>query len=181
MAALNCVWVCALLGGTTTWNNDASLARVTAAWDYAKSNLGVKTDKLVLWGGSMGGGTALTYALTNPANVAAVGVSIPALDPEYVRTNNVGGYQASIEANYGAATPVPTVKQPVTRGSEWPATSIPLAVWYSTSDPYTPQASTETFGAAAGAQMHSLGAVGHSYEAQLYGMPEPAAFLGAAV
>src|SRR4051812_36405883 len=50
------------LGGPDTWGSDTSLARVTDAWTYAKANYGVKADKMILWGGSMGSLTATLYA-----------------------------------------------------------------------------------------------------------------------
>lgn len=164
---LGCVWINATLGGARTWGSDASLTHVTTAWTTAKNTFNVKPDKLVLWGGSMGGLTATLYALANPSNVAAVGCAIPGIDPEYVRLNDPGSpanvNKDAIEALYGA-NEVPAAKQAYSRGADWTST-VPIDIWYSTNDTFTPSASITTFDTAAGAActLHSLGAAGHNY------------------
>jgi hypothetical protein len=108
---------------------------------------------------------AILYALTNPTKVSAVLACIPAFDPEYVRNNDPNGSllnKTAIEANYGVGT-VPAGKQAYSRGADFAATGIPLQLWYSTTDTFTPLASTQTFITASGCDAHSLGAVGHTY------------------
>jgi pimeloyl-ACP methyl ester carboxylesterase len=177
MEQLPCPWVCALLGGADTWMGATVIARITAAFDWAKANLGVRPDTAMLWGGSMGGGNALQYALEHPENVAAVGGAIPALDPEFVRSNNVGGRQAAIEAIHGVGA-VPVAKQPVLHGADWNP-GVAAKLWYSTDDPYTPAASVQGFAAAAGVQAVGMGALGHAYENQLYQAADVRDFLAA--
>lgn len=160
MDKLYCPWVCADLGGLT-WMGSTLVTAVDQAHAWAVANLGAAADKVILWGGSMGGANALYYALEHPENVAAVAGGIPALDPEYVRANNVGGFQASIEAVHGAGT-VPADQQVYQRGAEWDS-SVPGHLWYSENDGYTPLASTTEFLSESGVTGTSLGAVGHSY------------------
>lgn len=158
-------WVCTDMGGPATWGGDvatgpAGAAEADRAW--AVANLGAKNGKAVLVGGSMGGLNAIMFALQNPAKVAAVHACIPAFDPEYARVNNVGGSKADIEAVYGAGV-VPLARQVFLRGADFAATGIPLRIVYSTTDFYTPLASTLRFIADSGCQSANLGAVGHSY------------------
>ncbi len=166
--ALDCVWVNATCGGgagtTRRWGDDASLGNViTDAWGAAKSRFNVKPDKCILWGGSMGGLTAILAALANPTKVAAVGVAIPAIDPEWVRQNDPGGGVNTTAINAFLGNPVPAGKQAYLRGADFAATGIPAKVWYSTSDTFTPLASTQQFLSDSGLPSVSLGAVGHSY------------------
>lgn len=159
-------WVCTDLGGTKTWagptitNGTTGVVEGDRAW--AVSAMGAKNGKLVLVGGSMGGLNAIAFALNNPTKVAAVHASIPAFDIEYARANNVGGSKTDIEAVYGVGT-VPLANQIYTRGADFAATGVPLRIVYSTTDIYTPVASTLAFIAASGCQSRSLGAVGHNY------------------
>lgn len=163
--AIGAPWVLSLLGGLRTWGADAGSDAIDEVWDWARTNLAVAADKLILWGGSMGGLTATVYALDNPASVAAVGCAIPAIDPEHVRLNDPAGgaNTTAIEGWYGAGE-VPAPKQAYQRGADWDD-AVDLAIWYSTDDPFTPAASTVAFAADSGASLHSLGAVGHSYSA----------------
>lgn len=152
-------------GGVSTWGADSvvgAAGTVEADRAYAVANLGAKDGKALIMGGSMGGLTAVLYALANPTKVAALALFIPALDPEYVRVNNVGGNQAAIQAVHGVGT-VPAGKQAYLRGADLAATGIPTKVWHSTTDTFTPDASTQEFIAESGCESVSLGAVGHSY------------------
>lgn len=158
-------WICSDMGGTATWGGDAATGAAGAAEAdraWAVANLGCKNGKAVLVGGSMGGLNAIMFALQNPTKVAAVYASIPAFDPEYARANNIGGSKADIEAVYGVG-PVPAARQVYQRGADFKALGIPLRLIYSTTDIYTPLASTQRFIAESGCQSKSLGAVGHNY------------------
>lgn len=151
------------LGGTLTWGSDTSLSRVTDAWNWGKSKFPyARTDKMVLWGGSMGSLTALLYTLNNSATVAACGVALPIVDPEDVRVNNRGGYQASIEAVYGAGASVPAAKRPSQQTGSFP--NVPVAMWGSTDDTIGQYALAQTFDSAlSNVTMTSMGAQGHAY------------------
>lgn len=147
------------LGGAQTWGSDASLSRIDEAWDYAVSQLGVSNDKIILWGGSMGSLTALLYARENPANVACVGVALPIVDPEQVRSEDAGGYQSEIEAIHGVGT-VPSPKRPNQNAGDY---TMPVALWASVTDTVGDYTLAEDFAGDIGADFHSLGSVGHSY------------------
>lgn len=151
------------LGGTLTWGNDTSLQRITDKWTYMVTNYGVKPDKMILWGASMGSLTAMLYALDHPENVEALGVALPIMDPEDVRSNNRGGYQAAIEAVYGTGTAVPDTKRPITRA----ASLIPQArIWVSEDDSIGQPSIADAFVSSAPSgrvTRSSMGAHGHSY------------------
>jgi predicted alpha/beta hydrolase family esterase len=136
---------------------------VTTAWNYAITKFGVKADKAILWGGSMGSLTMLNYLKANPANVAACGMALPIVDPEDVRVNNRGGFQAAIEAVYGAATPVPNSNRPNQNVGSFG--SVPVAMWGSDDDTVGQSNLATAFATAIGAQYTSFGAHGHAYEA----------------
>jgi hypothetical protein len=151
------------LGGTLTWGNDASMSRITDAWSWGQTRFpNARTDKMVLWGGSMGSLTALLYTLNNAATVAACGVALPIVDPEDVRINNRGGYQSAIEAQYGVGTPVPDAKRPIQNIATFP--NVPIAMWGSTDDTIGQYALAQTFdNALTNATLTSMGAQGHGY------------------
>lgn len=151
------------LGGMNgyTWGDDASLARVTDAWSFGVSKLNAKADKMILWAGSMGGQTALVYAATNGANVAAVGAAIPALDPETIRAGDLQSYASSINAVYGGA--VPTSRRPAHIAA---SITCPVALWPSGNDPICLPTCASYFMAQShptGATANWLGNVSHSY------------------
>lgn len=155
--------ICTDLGGTLTWGNDASLARITDAWTWGKTQFPyARTDKMVLWGGSMGSLTALLYTLNNASTVAACGVALPIVDPEDVRLNNRGGYQSAIEAQYGAGTPVPDTKRPIQNTATFP--SVPTRMWTSSTDTIGLPSLTASFDSAvASVDSVDIGAQGHAY------------------
>lgn len=61
-----------------TWGNATGQSRMDSAWTFLKSRCGAKTDKVVLYGASMGAMVCLRWALTNPTKVAAILGVIPA-------------------------------------------------------------------------------------------------------
>lgn len=154
--------------GQRTWGADSVVGvagSIEAERVWAVNNLGAKPGKLIAIGGSMGGLSALLYTLANPSKVAALLMFIPAFDPEFVRNNDPNGTQlnkTAIEAAYGA-NPVPAGKQGFTRGADLAATGVPAKLFYSTTDTFTPLASTQEFISDSGCESTSLGAVGHGY------------------
>lgn len=170
-----CVWLLGDVGGPTTWAGDAAMNAITDYFEYAKAALGIKQDKMLLWGGSMGGLNAIVYASKFPENVAAVGCAIPAVDPEYVRT--VGAFPShasAIETVYGAGQPVPADRQAMLVAQDtWPG--VPLKAWYSSDDTITPAASVESMNGP-NVELVDMGPQAHSYTAALYGNAGPLNF-----
>lgn len=145
------------------WGNDASIATVASARTAMNAQLGPRTDKVLLAGISMGALLALNWARQNLASVAAVALVTPAVSLQDIHDNNRGGYAAEIEAAYdglAAYTAALPTHNPVEYAAE--LEGVPIEVWRSTTDTICTQATVDAFAATTGAEVHSLGAVGHT-------------------
>lgn len=91
------------VGGAQTWGNTAAMTSLTAKYNWLQTQPGVRTGKVILAGGSMGGLNSLVWAAANPTKVAAVSVYIPVLNPSEIHDNNLGGYAAIIDSCYPTA------------------------------------------------------------------------------
>jgi pimeloyl-ACP methyl ester carboxylesterase len=152
------------LGGTNTWGNDTSRARVSDAKTYLQGSAhSAKAGGVLLLGISMGALTALLWAKANPTLVRATALLIPELDPTTVHDTNRGGFAAAIEAAYGGLAGWNAAKathDPSIDAASY--TGFPIAIWNSSNDSIgTPAATVASWAVAAGATTHSLGAVGH--------------------
>lgn len=161
-------------GGSALWGNDTARTRVGTARTFMHTRLAPRTDKLLLIGGSMGGATALRWAIQNPTQVAAIALFIPAVDLQDIVANNRGGYAASVTTAYGG-TPT-DAQNPADQAAT--LVSIPITIWYASDDPICAAATVQAFGAACGATMVNMGAVGHSFSASTYAA-SVTGFLGA--
>lgn len=83
-----------------TWGNDASMQAVSTARNYLVSQMGAKPGKVFLIGASMGGLTALTWALQNPQLVAGIVGLVPVSDVNDMVVNNRQGLAAAINAAF---------------------------------------------------------------------------------
>lgn len=149
-------------GGTNTWGNDTSRTRVGDAFTFAQSKLGVKTDKVLLFGASMGTLTALNYARANPTKVAAIALALPITD--LVDAHDNRGFTAVTETAYGGTAAYNAAKaahNPATNTAD--LAGIPIKLWYTTDDPYAWPATVAAFDSALGsADAVSIGTGGHS-------------------
>lgn len=159
--------IAADLGGGSTWGSDASLARLTDAFNYIVAQMGAKSDKALLWGGSMGTLTALLWAKANPTKVAALAAALPVVNLQDVHDNrSFGGtvYSTVIEAAYGSAAnynaALPNKNPAASPGS---FTNIPMKFWYSDDDPVAVPSEVASFASATGAAKASYGAQGHTF------------------
>lgn len=90
-----------ILGGGATWGNDASINAITDLVSDLNVRYGTRTDKVALYGESMGALTMLNWAWRNPSKVAYIAMTIPALNLTDIHDDNLFGFGASIEAAYG--------------------------------------------------------------------------------
>lgn len=88
------------VGGPQTWGNTAAMSSLTAKYNWLQTQPGVKTGKVILCGGSMGGLNSLVWAAANPTKVAAVSVYIPVLNPTEIHSLNLSGYAGVIDSCY---------------------------------------------------------------------------------
>lgn len=144
---------------TGLWGNSTAATRLTAMETYLRSEFAASGD-LVLIGSSHGAQWALSYAAAHPEDVAAVIGFIPVIDLAYVRDNNVGGLRASIDTAWGVAHPtaLPAGSDPATLTDE--LAEVPIQLWYASDDAVS--TNIAAFASATGAEMHNVGALGHT-------------------
>lgn len=147
-----------IYAGGDTWGNDTGIARVTSGITYLQGTIGAKTGKVVLIGGSMGGGLAQTYAGTFPGSVAAVVGLVPVSDLQDFVTNNRGGLAASVNAAYSGAYSNGTygaAHNPTVMAANGSMGTVPYKAWYGASDtivlPATVTTCVSSWGATASA------------------------------
>ena len=139
--------------GGDTLCNDTVVSRISAAWTALQSAVqGVKSDKVLLVGVSMGGGSAIRWAQANPTLVAALVGIIPLVDPNDVYQNNRASLQAPIGTAWGITfpTPLPTRGQLSLPANEALFTG-PQQLWYSTADTTIIPSTVTAYAAATGA------------------------------
>jgi predicted alpha/beta hydrolase family esterase len=153
------------------WGNDTVQSRISSLWTFAQSSFGAKTDKVVLYGASMGGPCMLNWAIANPTKVAAIALVIPAVDLGDIYDNNTTaslGFTAStdIDAAYGGAGSfsgtVRTTHNPTLNASA--LAGIPILQFYSGNDPVCRPATQTAFQAAVGSSctIVNMGNYGHA-------------------
>lgn len=118
------------LGGIATWGNDTAQTRVATAFSFMQTSLGVRSDRLLLLGMSMGHQLAANFALNNLAVVKAIGGVFPVVNLPNMR----GSYGTEIDtaytdnAGYTAALPTHNPDQYAA------SLSTPSYLLYSTGD-----------------------------------------------
>lgn len=161
-------------GGSSTWGNDASITALDSMVDGLLAQgkgLGCATDKVCLYGGSMGTLTALNYLVAHPTKVAAVVCVLPAVALDAVHdasperfTNAAAVLEAAYTNLAGFNAALPT-HDPSARTAAVAATGVPIGLWYSSNDALVLPAEVESFAAGVGATatLHSMGPVGHTF------------------
>lgn len=151
------------MGGGTAWGNDTMQSALSSARTYAGSRYGLRNDKVILLGTSMGVLGALNWARANPTLTACVLGAVPVVDLADIHDNNRSSYAAEIETAYGGAGSYATAASahnPAAHASDY--ADIPIGLWYSSSDPTAIPGTVTAFASGSGAQTTSLGAVGHN-------------------
>jgi dienelactone hydrolase len=152
------------------WGNDTVQSRISSLWSFAQSSFGAKTDKVVLYGTSMGGCCVLNWAIRNVAKVAAILLVIPVVDLGDVYDNNRTsslGFTAStdIDAAYGGAGSfsgtVRTTHNPTLNAGA--LAGVPILQFYSGTDPVCVPSTQTAFQAAVGSSctIVNMGNYGH--------------------
>lgn len=151
-------------GGSQTWGNDTSLARVGQAVTHLTALSGVLSGKVHLVGISMGGLVALNYAKANPTLVASVTAIIPTVDIPAAYDADISGAAALIDTAYGG-TYVDDDQKADHNPVHWgplESSFVPTKVWHASDDPWCPLASYQAFAATPNATLTDVGALGHS-------------------
>lgn len=142
-------------GGGSTWANDASIARVSADLTQIASDLGTRTDRTALIGDSMGALLALNWAWRNPGKPRAIALRSPVVSMEAFYNRNAG-FQGAMDSAYGGHSgflaALPT-HDPLQNLDLIRPFGDRIALWYATSDDYTPISEIESFAALVGAHL----------------------------
>jgi pimeloyl-ACP methyl ester carboxylesterase len=159
------------LGGTATWGNATVQARIDAAWTWLQTAYGVKTDKVLLAGFSMGNLAAFNYAIANPTKVAAIAGFLPASDLADFYTNNRGGYQAAIGTAWSVTYPADLPGSANPTGNTSGINGLPNKAWYATDDTVVLPATVTTLTGSIGGTAVSLGAAGGHADSTVASIP----------
>lgn len=87
-------------GGGSTWGNDATITTFDQVLNYAVTGLGVRSDRIVLAGESMGTLGALNVAWRNTNRVAAIWLNLPIVSLAHFHDDPTG-FAGAIETAYG--------------------------------------------------------------------------------
>lgn len=155
---------CGDLGGTQTWGNATSVTASVAALDVLDTET---TGTPLAVGFSMGATSVLNTAWRNTTRIGRMALVVPVLDLQDIHDNNRGGWAASLEAAYTNLAGLQAAyasRSPVLRVADTIALGVDLGIWYSTNDPVCLPAITEDWAGDVGAELFSMGAVGHSLD-----------------
>ena len=120
------------LGGSATWGNSVSQARIQDAYTYSQTLSGVADGPAILLGQSMGGLNALIFAKNNSSLVRSAVLLIPVCNlADLAMSQFEAAITASIGATYSEAAHGAQLN-PVTFGAA--LNGIPMQLWYGTTD-----------------------------------------------
>lgn len=147
-------------GGANTWGNDTAMSRITDAVTFAGTR-GLRTDKIALWGESMGHMNVYNWAHRNGSKVAAVMGTIGVCDAQDAYDN--AGQAVVMDAAYAgnwagnAATRDPKQITNVVSGLHW-------RIYYASDDSVVPAAAAVSLASALGKsnQAVNMGTGDHS-------------------
>lgn len=155
------------LGGLSTWGNDASIDAVTALITHMGSSFGTKTDRVAIYGTSMGALTALNWAMRNVSAVVALGLTAPAVALQGIHDRDPIGLAELIELAYtdeaGYLAALPTHDPSHIANRDAIRTLGPRTrVQYSTDDNVIDPAEVLAYAGWTGCLVDNMGAIGHS-------------------
>lgn len=134
-------WVFSIdAGGGATWNNDAAMTAITAAYNWLVAQ-GMSSAKIGLLAWSMGGGNALQWIKSNAALVAGAFLFAPASNLGYF----YGGGNAEIDTAYGGNYAVNSVGHKISDELATWQNKCPIKLVHGTSDVTVPLAQSQAF------------------------------------
>lgn len=138
--------------GGSLFGNDTVISTYMPAALTRLAAMGAKTDKVALFGCSMGNLTGMNWARANPTKVACIAGVAPASDLNDIVTNNRDGQAANVNAAYGGAYSDATMgatHNPARYGAT--LAGIPTRLYYSDADPAIPPATVTALATLIGA------------------------------
>lgn len=150
----------------SNWGNADHIDAIGDAWAYLTGTYGAKTDKVLLFGMSMGVTGALAYARAFPSTVQAVAGGLPALDVDDIYQNDKGGFRAAIGTAYGTVWPLSLGDLSANSPVAFSAAALSgqtVRLWAASDDPVasTTAACNTWGGKGATLTVTDMGAVGH--------------------
>ena len=142
------------------WGNSTFRTRASNLVTFAQSTLGFASGKVHLYGISMGAPCALNWAKANPTLVQSISIILPCVDLADIQDNDRGGVASGMTTAFGGD--VSSTDNPALNTNDF--TSIPMKLWYASDDDIAIASTVEDFGAATGADLVNMGAVGHHGE-----------------
>jgi pimeloyl-ACP methyl ester carboxylesterase len=164
-AALATVGIPCVAGdfGGQAWGNDTVVSRIDAAWAVLKAQFpSMRTDKVCLLGGSMGGAAVAHYSQMHPTKVAAVVGLIPLWNLTAFYAANPGSVATEVGAAWGVTAPAALPAAADIAGRASLAAGIPTLAGYSSSDTTVLPTWVTAYAAAVGGTAINLGTNGHS-------------------
>lgn len=154
------------LGGLSTWGNDDFINAVDDVIGWAGTTYGTRTDRVALYGTSMGG-CCLNWAWRNLEKVVAVALTIPVVSLDGIHDRNPLGIGQFVQEAYGTAQQyedaLPTHDPSYPTNADLIATiSDRVRIWYSDDDNVIAASEVLAYSAATGVVASSVGSVGHS-------------------
>jgi len=153
-----------------SWGKDLTMTAITNAWTVLKAAFPLmRTDKVCLFGASMGAAAAARWSQLNPTSTAAVVGLIPAWSMKY-EYQNVPAIATAIEAAWGFSGigSYPAAADLLTNAPA--AAGIPTLTGYATDDTIALPTGVQAYNTAVGGTLVSLGATGHT-DAAIAAMP----------
>lgn len=148
-------------GGANKWNSDAAVQLMEDARAWMVANYSAKDGPAHIFGFSMGGTLAATYAAAHPDKTKTLVLACPGLDIVYLHDSNFNAYgKAELEtAIGGGTTPGFTAALPNKDPMELAQTdhydNLPILIYHAAPDDTAlPLASANLFAANTGAEIH---------------------------
>lgn len=148
-----------------SWAKDLTMTAITNAWNTLKAAFPLmRTDKVCLIGGSMGGGSCARWSQLNAASTACVVGLIPAYDIKY-EYDNIPALVAPIETAWGFTGAANFPAAANNRANVAAATGVPILTFYAGNDTTVPPAGVTGYHDAAGGLLTNrtnVGNLGHT-------------------
>jgi pimeloyl-ACP methyl ester carboxylesterase len=161
-AAADAGLLTASIATDSTWGNSTIRTNVTTLVSTCLLDGYFSGSKVHLHGSSMGGLTALNWAYYNPTLVASISLVVPVVNVQSVYDRDPAfGMAASIGVAHGGRPP--DSENPATASHMELLSQFPIRIYYSATDPITPVLEMFAFGSTVGAEMVSMGSIGHAF------------------
>lgn len=144
--------------GGSLYANDVAIADCVDSLDWFASALRRTGNKVFVLGVSMGGGTALRFAIEHPDLCAGVIAMLPMTNIQRLVDENILGLRTAVCTAWGVTypTPLPADANLLAQAHIIADNNIPVQIWYDEADTVVNYHDIEAMGAAVGATMYQI-------------------------